>query len=154
MSGVAAVPRAHRESGRSPLRHGVYACLLGNSLKAMREKETFVFVTGDPVYATILHNRRLTSARETRSVAPYWHLVLTIGPFLRAAAAFECAQRWVNCTRGCASKIRRGIELAGLYRVACYSSTVRPPGGALKYLRKHAPAAYVRAYQRLALSEG
>lgn len=128
--------------------HGVYCCLIGNSLKSVTEKETFVFVATDPVYATVLHNRRETTIKETRSVAPYWHLILAIGPFPVSGIALSCAQRWVNCTRGCNSKIRYGIKLSKEYGVPCYSCDIPPSGGTLRFLEKYAPPTYARTYRR------
>lgn len=144
---MATVKRQQRH--RELPRRGAFCCLIGNSLKSLTEKETFVFVATDPVYATTLHNRRLTSVKETRSVAPFWHLVLAIGPFLTTATALACAQRWVNCTRGCPSKMRQGAKLAAEYGVPCYSSAVTTAGGTLRYLEENAPQAYVRIFRRL-----
>lgn len=128
---------------------GVYCCLIGNSLKSAAEKETYVFVASDPVYATTLHNRRVTSVKETRSVAPFWHLVLVIGPFPAMSVAMVCAQRWVNSTRGCPSKMRQGAKLAIEFGVPCYSSALHPRGGTLRYLEDYAPREYVRDFRRL-----
>lgn len=130
-------------------RRGVYCCLIGNSLKSTIEKETFVFIASDPIHATILHNQRLTTMKETRSVAPFWHLVLVMGPFPSRLDATACAQRWANCTRGCPSKMRRGSELATEYKVPCYSCAVQPPGGTMRFLRKYAPLSFLRTFKRL-----
>lgn len=149
MSGCGVV-KASWVRKQSPM-NGVYCCLIGNSLKNDREKETYVFLSSDPIYTTILHNRRLTSVKETRSVAPFWHLVLVVGPVFPYTRALECAQRWVNLTRGCKSKIRHGIILAAEYRVACLANHVQVPGGTRRYLQKHGTRKYVRAYRRLAV---
>lgn len=146
VSGVATVKRLQRSP---PPRRGAYCCLMGNSLKGAAEKETFVFVASDPVYATTLHNRRLTSVKETRSVAPFWHLVLVIGPFLVTETALTCAQRWVNCTRGCPSKMRHGAKLAIEYGVPCYTSGLTPRGGTLRFLERSAPREYVRGFIKI-----
>jgi hypothetical protein len=145
--GVAIVKRPQR--CKVLPRNGAFCCLIGNSLKSAAEKETFVFVASDPVYATTLHNRCLTSIKETRSVAPFWHLVLAIGPFLTTETAMACGQRWVNCTRGCPSKMRKGAKLATEYGVPCYSSAVTLRGGTLRYLERNAPHEYVRGFRRL-----
>lgn len=128
---------------------GVYCCLIGNSLKNDREKETYVFLSNDPVYTTVLHNQRLTSVKETRSVAPFWHLVLVFGPFALASEALARAQHWVNVTRGCNSKIHRGMEIAREFKVPCYADHVKAPGGTLRYLKRHAPPQYVKTFRRL-----
>ncbi len=128
---------------------GVYCCLIGNSLKNDREKETYVFLSNDPVSTTILHNQRLTSVKETRSVAPFWHLVLAFGPFAQGSEALARAQHWVNVTRGCKSKIRRGMAIAHEYNVPCYADHVKAPGGTLRYLKRHAPPSYAKAFRRL-----
>lgn len=143
-----ATVRKGRRAKSLPKR-GVYCCLIGNSLKSLTEKETFVFVASDPIHATILHNRRLTSMKETRSVAPFWHLVLVMGPFPNALVATARAQSWANCTRGCPSKMRRGREIAAEYGVPCYSCDVQPEGGTLRFLKQNAPVTYVRAFKHL-----
>lgn len=134
--------------GRRLPQLGIYCCLIGNSLKAMGAKETFVFIASDPVYATVLHNRRETSMKETRNIAPHWHLLLVLGPFPTSELARECAQRWVNCTRGCNSKMRRGLELARKLNVHCFSCEVRPRGGTRRFLKRHVSARHARVYRR------
>jgi hypothetical protein len=145
-AGVGIVKKSYRQP---QVARGVYCCLIGNSLKDNADKETYVFVANDPAYATVLHNQRLTSTKETRSIAPFWHLVLVLGPFVTGSLALACAQRWVNCTRGCNSKIRKGRKLAQEETVNCYDDSVAPPGGTLAFLKRHAPRPYARAYQRL-----
>ncbi len=144
-SGV--VKRSTRGTGGP--HHGVFCCLMGNSLKSAADKETYVFVANDPVYATVLHNRRQVSIKDTRSIAPFWHLILAIGPFPVTPEATACAKKWVNRTRGCSSKIRKGVELARDYGVRCYREEP-PEGGTLAFLKRHAPRRYVKVYRALA----
>jgi hypothetical protein len=148
MSGTG-IARVERHKHGPPVR-GTFCCLIGNSLKGNADKETYVFIASDVVYTTVLHNQRLTSVKETRGIAPFWHIVLSLGPFPTSAMALQCAQRWVNCTRGCSSKIKRGIKLSQEYRVDCYADSVQPPGGTLKFLQRHLPRAYARTYKTIA----
>jgi hypothetical protein len=134
---------------RSRPRIGLYCCLMAHALKSENETETYVFVSANPVLSTILHNRRETSTKDTRGVAPYWYLAFVAGPFPLALDAYTFAQQWVDVTRGCTSKIKRGTEMASDAGVPFYSKRIRPNvrgRSTLAYLRLHGPPDYVRTY--------
>jgi hypothetical protein len=136
-------------SGNEPPQY--YCALMGHPFAGVYKKDTYVFVSPRPVETAILHNQRRVPTKDTRHVAPYWRLLVVNGPFASFAQALECAYAWVERTRGCKSKKRRGIQLARQYAVRCYAGDTRPPGGStLRYLTAHAPRRYVRAFRHLA----
>ncbi len=132
-----------KHSQRQTQRVGFYCCLIGNALKSIKERETYVFVSKVPIWSTVLHNRGIS--KETRGVAPFWYIVRTLGPFLDIDTAVQCAQKWADRTRGCQSKIKKGDELAQLYGVRCRQAI----GSLLTFLQRNAPRVYVRTYRRL-----
>ena len=146
MLAASLVTEARETEWRTSPRKGVYCCLLAHALKSEANTETYVFVANNPVQATLLHNRRQSSTKDTRSVAPYWHLIFVVGPFVVTSQASAFAQNWVNSTRGCTSKIQRGTEMAERLGIPYYSVRQQPAQGTLAYLKKHAPRDHVRAY--------
>jgi hypothetical protein len=129
---------------------GYYCALMGHPFDGLYKKDTYTFVDADPVHAVVLHNRRLVNNKETRAVAPFWRLVVAVGPFASPDAAAAFGRDWVHNTRGAASKRRRGIALAKERGVPYYTEQRRrTPAQTAAYLRAHAPRVYLKAYRRL-----
>lgn len=123
---------------------------MGHPFAGAYKKDTYVFVSSTPVETVIMHNqRRVTATRETRHVAPHWRLLVVTGPFFVLAQAIRCARAWVERTRGFHSKKRRGIELARLFGVRCYTEDAAPLPSLRDYLVAHAPVHVVTAFDTL-----
>ncbi len=134
-----------------PVGGGYYCALMGHPFEGLYKKDTYMFVSEEPLRTAVLHNRRAIHNKETRTVAPHWYLLLIVGPFPTVSAALTFGQHWVHNTRGAQSKLRRGIVLAKLWAIAYY---VHKPKRTRLYMMKRAPAAYARAYVRLTRPAG
>ena len=127
----------------------VYCALIGCEFEGMFKKDTYVFVSHDPVRSTILFNNETVVNKDTRNVAPHWKLHGFVGPFAVVDSAWRCAAELVNTTRTRKSKRLRLRELATRYGVPCYTDAVRAPGGTRAYLAQHAPREVFDVYRRL-----
>ncbi len=146
----APVPKTTRKMPvilRSYVDHGYYCTLIGNSNQT-HKKHVYVFYTSDPISSTIKYNDKTIGNRETKTVAPYWRLCGTAGPFKSLSGVKSCSKFFVNETRGAPSKQKRIPDFALRYGVSCYQKDVEPPGGSMTaYLKKHAPLEYQLLYE-------
>jgi hypothetical protein len=135
-----------------PVSHGeqFYCTLIGHPFRRQYKKHAYLFVTRDPVDSTIAHNSGAVDSKHTRGIAPFWHILVAVGPFVTVEAAMAFGRLWLAGTRGCPSKTRRGPLLAKRYHVGCYSAAVKPPGGSTRvYLKRRAPARYIKTFRRM-----
>ncbi len=139
------------EPASVPRSRGHYCALMGHPFEGYYKKDTFMFVSSAPVHTAVVHNRRLVNNKETRQVAPFWHLLVVVGPFAAAASALAFGRDWTHNTRGWQSKRRRGMELARARGLPYYVTPMKPRNRkrTLAYLRRHAPPAYAETYVRL-----
>jgi hypothetical protein len=128
----------------------LYCMIMVHPLVSNKNKVR-VMLTHLPMCAVALHNQCRTRNRETHHFAPYWRLVLVVGPFALPEHAVCYTMDVMHGTRGPRSKIIWAQELAQQYNVQCRAEdVVMTADEATAYLTAvHAPAAYLDALQEL-----
>lgn len=86
-----------------------------------QQNRTHILIAPDPVYAVYVRNcGRVTDLRMRRET-PRWRIDVVLGPFDDTDAAADCAQRWLEGTRGRVSKRQRAPALARTFGVQWYA---------------------------------
>ena len=83
--------------------------------------DSHIGYTTNPITNVYLHNGRFIIDRNTSQAAPNWELDIVMGPFVCRMAAYNCANAWVNGTRGKESKRAKAEFLSGVYNVNIYT---------------------------------
>jgi hypothetical protein len=83
--------------------------------------DSHIGYTPNPIANVYMYNEKFIFDRSTSMAAPNWELDIVMGPFICKKAAHNCANAWVNGTRGKESKRSKALYLSSVYNVNIYT---------------------------------
>src|SRR5690606_6812461 len=101
--------------------NGFYAFMLTRVITGVDKKnDAIIAYSQNPFKSTFEHNNQKTEREIAKFNGVNWELSIILGPFNSQKYCDEFCDKWLECTRGISSKLKRACKLQHQYGIPLY----------------------------------